>query len=406
MIRLRIFDGPNETSRQLFGSVEGDAGGNGEASADPVQQDVQAEWDAVMRENERKMGEAVVSMALAPLPAATDETATELDAETATEVAADPIAEPIAEPFDAEEDFKRSIYEAATALASAVQQRKKLEKQLAEVKAELSDAKKDESNLYDDLTDLCENGPEHMPLFDGPQQASQPAIAPPARSSLPAPSEKSPAEPTAEPTATRELDAWEKVDIGALTHYGVTDKTIEMVREKAGDTFGELERFRAKPGLADIKGIGRRKADALEEAILKWLDDHRDAGMFGKVVEESPPPEPVIAPIKEDVVAWPAEHAKWRAETIENLMYLPDELESRLRAVGVVLHSDLLLRLDHMRDTVLAGDYDQYNVDGIDLKVIEESLERFFADSPEANPDNYEAVTVAAGKKARKRKAQ
>lgn len=68
-------------------------------------------------------------------------------------------------------------------------------------------------------------------------------------------------------------ETWRSVDIDEL---GISSTLTERLRENEIDTMGELEIARAN-GLTKLDGIGQSKADVIEDAILKWLDQNRDS---------------------------------------------------------------------------------------------------------------------------------
>jgi hypothetical protein len=68
-------------------------------------------------------------------------------------------------------------------------------------------------------------------------------------------------------------DAWRSTPVSALL---LPASTMAKFIEGGYTTIGQLEDLRAGAGLRSIKGIGQKKADAIEDAILNWLSKHRD----------------------------------------------------------------------------------------------------------------------------------
>lgn len=83
-----------------------------------------------------------------------------------------------------------------------------------------------------------------------------------------------PSSSAATPTATTDDNAWRSVPIEQL---GLASSLIEKFAEKDIHTIGQLEDLRAsRDGLMGVKGIGRAKADKIEESIISWLTANRD----------------------------------------------------------------------------------------------------------------------------------
>jgi hypothetical protein len=78
-------------------------------------------------------------------------------------------------------------------------------------------------------------------------------------------------------------DAWKDVPI--VEALGLTAVQLDKLEDEGVRTMGQLEEFRAGPGLHSIKGFGPAAVTKIEDQILDWLDQNRDK--FGEVVEEA-----------------------------------------------------------------------------------------------------------------------
>lgn len=134
-------------------------------------------------------------------------------------------------------------------------------------------------------------GIETFPLFDRVvrevQQQQSASDKPAAATSAECPVTSAIAKPAAMDSTippTSSPDAWKSVPVSALIEFGVSKKTVEFLSEQHGvTTMGKLEAARADTmnrGLLQFKGIGRAKADKIEEAILAWLTENRDSAVL------------------------------------------------------------------------------------------------------------------------------
>jgi hypothetical protein len=81
----------------------------------------------------------------------------------------------------------------------------------------------------------------------------------------------------------QENNAWKDVPI--VDALGLTAVQLDKLEDEGVRTMGQLEEFRAGPGLHSIKGFGPAAVTKIEDQILDWLDQNRDK--FGEVVEEA-----------------------------------------------------------------------------------------------------------------------
>lgn len=87
------------------------------------------------------------------------------------------------------------------------------------------------------------------------------------------------------PPASGFRDDWESVDIAALN---LKKSLATRLREAGHDTIGKLEKLRGQfEGLLSIDGVGRAKADEIEEALLGWLSRNRDAAVLSAAKEKA-----------------------------------------------------------------------------------------------------------------------
>lgn len=114
------------------------------------------------------------------------------------------------------------------------------------------------------LTRMTFSGPEKMPLFD------------------PAPTEQVASDgPKESTTATTHAPAagWSLTAIGTVLADPTFDKIVERFIENDIKTAGDFEALRARHSNGDwfseIKGVGRAKADRVEQAILDWIAQNR-----------------------------------------------------------------------------------------------------------------------------------
>lgn len=78
---------------------------------------------------------------------------------------------------------------------------------------------------------------------------------------------------------------WQSIDIAALN---LKKSLATRLREAGHDTIGKLEKLRGQfEGLLSIDGVGRAKADEIEEALLGWLSRNRDAAVLSAAKEKA-----------------------------------------------------------------------------------------------------------------------
>ena len=76
-------------------------------------------------------------------------------------------------------------------------------------------------------------------------------------------------------------DAWRATPIDAL---GLPPKLTEKLADSNITTIGALEDLRGSHGgLSSIKGIGPAKITLIEDAVMGWLTENRDAAVFAGV---------------------------------------------------------------------------------------------------------------------------
>ncbi len=158
-------------------------------------------------------------------------------------------------------------------IALAEVQCERAESVVLSCKEELKDAKK----IYDAavlrlrrLAQAVKNDSDR-PLF------KQPAATLPADVALPAdPSPAAATQPAADP------NAWRTVSI---TELGISEKLVEKLDEAGASNMGQLENLRAEISQGKAKwpkGIGAAKITQIEDAVIAWLSEHRDAAVFGQ----------------------------------------------------------------------------------------------------------------------------
>lgn len=119
-------------------------------------------------------------------------------------------------------------------------------------------------------------------------------VIPSHESTLPPPqpehSAESPSSPQAGVSGANDHPAppagdWQVVDIAALN---LKKSLATRLREAGHDTIGKLEKLRGQfEGLLSIDGVGRAKADEIEEALLGWLSRNRDAAVLSAAKEKA-----------------------------------------------------------------------------------------------------------------------
>lgn len=141
----------------------------------------------------------------------------------------------------------------------------KLQTELFKAKSEQSSAKKAYEASVDELCKLIQRGPtlqRELPLGDPDDSASEEAEA----------DETTPADPDT---------SWRDVDVDQLD---IADHLVGKLRLAGIENVGQLEDARAEEGgLTSLDKIGQASADKIEEALLDFLAQTRDA----KAMEEA-----------------------------------------------------------------------------------------------------------------------
>jgi len=139
-------------------------------------------------------------------------------------------------------------------------------------KDEAAEAKKIYDGAIAQLTDLIAAGPDRQRRLFNPFGE-----------------EDNDEEPAEAPTN----DAWRTIPVEDA--LDLSDKQFERLHGEGIHNVGQLEDFRAHPGLHTITGVGPAMTQKIEDQILEWLDENRDR--FGEVVEE---PEDEDEPAEDD----------------------------------------------------------------------------------------------------------
>jgi hypothetical protein len=156
------------------------------------------------------------------------------------------------------------------------------------------------------LRKMIHDGPEHLPLFDGPND-SKPAPAPAA-----APVNGTPVAAPAAPAA-KESDWQNVLLLESLIKSGTLTKPADallargvaaLVKSKV-DTVGKLETLRAtgkggRKWWAAIKGLSEDAADKVTDAVVAWLQKNRDASTFAAAAPKKPANTPELTKAKPD----------------------------------------------------------------------------------------------------------
>jgi hypothetical protein len=161
---------------------------------------------------------------------------------------------------------------------------------------DVKNAKKTESELLDEVTAIENRGWQYfLPSKAKPAAAANEAPVPSIpshESTLPPP--EAPLSPQAGVSGANDSPAspaggyhsdWQAVDIAALN---LPKSLTTKLRGAGHDTIGKLEALRGTfEGLLSIAGVGRTKADAIEEALLGWLTKNRDSSAINEVREKN-----------------------------------------------------------------------------------------------------------------------
>lgn len=167
-----------------------------------------------------------------------------------------------------------------------------------QLQADVKEAKDEEAKLLEEIGRIENRGwryylpekPKSVATSTGATTADSPAI-PSHESTLPPPQPaESPSSPQAGVSGANDHPAppagdWQAVDIAALN---LKKSLATRLREAGHDTIGKLEKLRGQfEGLLSIDGVGRAKADEIEEALLGWLSKNRDAAVLSAAKEKA-----------------------------------------------------------------------------------------------------------------------
>lgn len=162
-----------------------------------------------------------------------------------------------------------------------------------QLQADVKEAKDEEAKLLEEIGRIENRGwryylPEKpKPATTNATTTTAPAI-PSHESTLPPP--EAPFSPQAGVSGANDHPAppagdWQVVDIAALN---LKKSLATRLREAGHDTIGKLEKLRGQfEGLLSIDGVGRAKADEIEEALLGWLSRNRDAAVLSAAKEKA-----------------------------------------------------------------------------------------------------------------------
>ena len=190
--------------------------------------------------------------------------------------------DPPAEPTRAE--MIRNHY---TAIIEANRLIAELRAEEIRAKSAHSAAKKSYESAVEYLSQIISRGPDlqrRLPLSD-PQPAPQPdpLLAQPAAANQETAAQ---AEPQAEPAAQPEPAAEESWRAATIADLGLPHHLDVKIQNAGIETIGQLEDARAsEAGLMGLDKIGRASAEKIEEALLDYLKQTRDANAFAGVAE-------------------------------------------------------------------------------------------------------------------------
>lgn len=187
--------------------------------------------------------------------------------------------------WEAEQHFRHRMRLASDAVASAA-----LEKLHTETAYKL--AKKRFDSAVDGLNEIANRGPEHLPLFDGPETPQpDPATVERAIDDFNAGRSRSPGEIVAELESQATADSWRAAYIEVLN---LPTSLADKLAEAGIATMGQLEDLRAEIGLGHAKwpkGIGAAKQTLVEDRIVAWLTENRDKAVFASAAGDVPASE-------------------------------------------------------------------------------------------------------------------
>lgn len=167
----------------------------------------------------------------------------------------------------------------------------------AEMKKAAMDVKSSISGKAVKLRRMLQNGPERLPLFDGPQAAPPQPVKSKAGKTAKGPKSKAGSatgQTAAPPTASKpaDADAWRAAPIQESLHKpGNRALTMGINALLKGGivTIGQLVDRQAKGfGWTDsIPGFGEAAVTALEDALTDYLTRTRDAGVFAEAAAQA-----------------------------------------------------------------------------------------------------------------------
>ena len=162
----------------------------------------------------------------------------------------------------------------------------------AEMKKAALDVKSSISGKLVKLRRMLQNGPERLPLFDGPKAAPPQPVKAKAGKTAKA-SKAKPANATAQTAAPAvDADAWRSAPLQASLHKPGERALTTGINAllKAGiTTIGQLVDKQAKGfGWTDsIPGFGEAAVTALENALTDYLTRTRDKGVFAEAAAQA-----------------------------------------------------------------------------------------------------------------------
>ncbi len=208
---------------------------------------------------------------LAPVPVAerseADPTETQPDAENAPAGLESRPTQSEATPENLS-DWREAVLEAHRGVAEARSERDDAEDDVAAAKARLKHRQEEFEARVKELEDvILERGQAKLPLD---------AVGP-----LPEPeltlhmTDAATGEPYAAPVPAGDPgsdESWRSVPIGDLQTFGLNPNTVVTLIEEGVNTIGDLSGCNS---LTDIKGIGEKKAEAIEDALERFWADRK-----------------------------------------------------------------------------------------------------------------------------------
>ena len=167
----------------------------------------------------------------------------------------------------------------------------------AEMKKAAMDVKSSISGKLVKLRRMLQNGPERLPLFDGPKAAPPQPVKGRAGKTAKGPKSKAGSakgQTAAPPTASKpaDADAWQAAPIQESLHKPgnrALTMGINALLKAGVVTIGQLVDRQAKGfGWTDsIPGFGEAAVTALEDALTDYLTRTRDAGVFAEAAAQA-----------------------------------------------------------------------------------------------------------------------